>query len=149
MDLCHTLIIITSTLYEWQHKGDSVQSWLSRIIFTNAAIWVAKGLKMEVKATTDERATSLTSDAHALSPQPHLSRKPPPTPAPCSLCNLALNQEIRWSTPCKVILLTNLWLTWKCSHLTRSGKTALGSSAFTVFLTYEALKSMKLFPSSE
>ena len=145
MDLCHTLIIITLTRYEWQHKGDSVQSWLSRIIFTNAAIWVAKGLKMEVKATTDERATSLTSDAHVLSPQPHLSCNP----APCSLCNLALNQEIRWSTPCKVILLTNLWLTWKCSHLTRCGKTALDSSAFTVFLTYEALKAMKLFPSSE
>ena len=51
---------------------------------------------MEVKATTDERATSLTSDAHALSPQPHLSRNPPPpTPAPCSLCNRALNREIR------------------------------------------------------
>ena len=47
---------------------------------------------MEVKATTDERATSLTSDAHALSPQPHLSRNPPPpTPAPCSLCNRALS----------------------------------------------------------
>ena len=147
MDLCHTLIIITSTCYEWQHKGDSVQSWLSRIIFTNAAIWVAKGLKMKVKATTVERATSLTSDSHALSPQPHPSPTPPP--APRSLCNRALNREFRWSTPCKVILLTNLWLTWKCSHLTRCGKTALDSSAFTVFLTYEALKAMKHFPSSE
>ena len=45
---------------------------------------------MEVKATTDERATSLTSDAHALSLQPHLSPTPPP-PAPRSLCNRALS----------------------------------------------------------
>ena len=49
---------------------------------------------MEVKATTDERAMSLTSDAHALSPQPHPSPTPPP-PAPRSLCNRALNREIR------------------------------------------------------